>query len=75
MSLTANFDYCVELGLGPIKAIFHLALKNEALFPHIGRQRLRPREPGKVREAGLDASQLLGDERRIGHAGRCRAVL
>lgn len=34
MSLTANFDYCVELGLGPVKAIFHLALKNEALFPH-----------------------------------------
>ena len=34
MSLTANFDYCVQLGLGPVKAIFHLALKNEALFPH-----------------------------------------
>jgi len=34
MSLTANFDYCVELGLGPVKAIFHLALKNEELFPH-----------------------------------------
>lgn len=34
MSLTANFDYCVELGLGPVKTIFHLALKNEELFPH-----------------------------------------
>lgn len=34
MSLTSNFDYCVELGLGPVKAIFHLALKNEELFPH-----------------------------------------
>lgn len=34
MSLTANFDFCVELGLAPLKAIFHLALKNEALFPH-----------------------------------------
>lgn len=34
MSNTANFDYCVQLGLAPLKAIFHLALKNEALFPH-----------------------------------------
>ena len=34
MSLTANFDYCVEFALGPVKAIFHLALKNEELFPH-----------------------------------------
>ncbi len=34
MSLTANFDYCVEMGLGPVKAIFHLALKNEDLFVH-----------------------------------------
>jgi hypothetical protein len=34
MSLTANFDFCVELGLAPLKAIFHLALKNEDLFPH-----------------------------------------
>ncbi len=34
MSLTSNFDYCVELGLAPVKAIFHLALKNEELFPH-----------------------------------------
>ncbi|CAN7437813.1 hypothetical protein LJR225_002886 [Phenylobacterium sp. LjRoot225] len=34
MSLTSNFDFCVELGLAPVKAIFHLALKNEALFPH-----------------------------------------
>ncbi|MBA3811769.1 MAG: hypothetical protein H0X27_09060 [Caulobacteraceae bacterium] len=34
MSLTANFDFCVELGLAPLKAIYHLALKNEELFPH-----------------------------------------
>ncbi len=34
MSNTANFDYCVQIGLAPLKAIFHLALKNEALFPH-----------------------------------------
>ena len=34
MSLTSNFDYCVELGLVPVKTIFHLALKNEELFPH-----------------------------------------
>lgn len=34
MSLTSNFDFCVELGLAPVKAIFHLALKNEELFPH-----------------------------------------
>jgi hypothetical protein len=34
MSNTSNFDYCVELGLAPLKAIFHLALKNEELFPH-----------------------------------------
>ncbi len=34
MSLTANFDYCVEMGLAPVKAIFHLALKNEDLFVH-----------------------------------------
>lgn len=34
MSNTSNFDYCVQLGLGPLKAIFHLALKNEAIFPH-----------------------------------------
>jgi hypothetical protein len=34
VSLTSNFDYCVQFGLGPVKAIFHLALKNEELFPH-----------------------------------------
>ena len=34
MSNCANFDYCVQLGLAPLKAIFHLALKNEELFPH-----------------------------------------
>ncbi|MCC6534089.1 MAG: hypothetical protein IT531_16190 [Burkholderiales bacterium] len=34
MNLTSNFDFCVELGIDPVRAIFHLALKNEALFPH-----------------------------------------
>lgn len=34
MSNTSNFDYCVQLGLAPLKAVFHLALKNEELFPH-----------------------------------------
>lgn len=34
MSHTSNFDYCVQFALGAVKAIFHLALKNEALFPH-----------------------------------------
>ena len=34
MSNTSNFDYCVQFALGPVKAIFHLALKNEELFPH-----------------------------------------
>jgi hypothetical protein len=34
VSLTANFDFCVELGIAPVKAIFHLALKNEEIFPH-----------------------------------------
>ncbi|WP_225031050.1 hypothetical protein [Paraburkholderia sp. XV] len=34
MSLTANFDYCVELGIGPVRSIFHLAFKNEQRFPH-----------------------------------------
>ena len=34
MSNTSNFNYCVQLALAPLKAIFHLALKNEELFPH-----------------------------------------
>ena len=34
MSITSNFDYCVQFATGPVKAIFHLALKNEELFPH-----------------------------------------
>ena len=34
MSLTSDFDFCAELDLLAIKAIFHLALKNESLFPH-----------------------------------------
>jgi hypothetical protein len=34
MNLTSNFDFCVELGGAPVRAIFHLALKNEELFPH-----------------------------------------
>jgi hypothetical protein len=34
MSNTSNFDYCVQLGLAPLRAIFHLALKNEDLFEH-----------------------------------------
>src|SRR5690606_25955157 len=34
VSNTSNFDYCVQLGLAPLKAVFHLALKNEELFPH-----------------------------------------
>ena len=35
MSLTANFDYCVAARHSvPVKTIFHLALKNEEMFPH-----------------------------------------
>lgn len=34
MSNTSNFDYCVQFGIDAIKAIFHLALKNEEMFPH-----------------------------------------
>lgn len=34
MSLTSNFDFCVELGIDPVRAIFHLAFKNEEIFPH-----------------------------------------
>lgn len=35
MSNTSNFDYCVELSIGSVRQIFHLAFKNEsACFPH-----------------------------------------
>lgn len=34
MNLTSNFDFCVELGIVPVKVIFHLAFKNEELFEH-----------------------------------------
>ncbi len=34
MSLTSDFDFCAEIDLLAIKAIFHLALKNETMFPH-----------------------------------------
>lgn len=34
MSLTSNFDYCIELDLDVVKQIFHLAFKNEQLFAH-----------------------------------------
>ena len=34
MSNTSNFDYCVEFGIEAVREVFHLALKNEALFPH-----------------------------------------
>lgn len=34
MSLTSNFDFCVELGIASIKEIFHLAFKSEDRYPH-----------------------------------------
>lgn len=34
MSTTSNFDYCVETSIGVTREIFHLAFKNEAIFPH-----------------------------------------
>lgn len=34
MSNTSNFDYCVQFAIEAVKAVFHLALKNEELFPH-----------------------------------------
>jgi len=34
MSLTANFDYCVELGIAQVREIFHLAFKSEDRYPH-----------------------------------------
>jgi|HubBroStandDraft_6_1064221.scaffolds.fasta_scaffold10452_4 hypothetical protein len=34
MNLTSNFDIAVELGIDSVKEIFHLAFKNESIFPH-----------------------------------------
>jgi len=34
MSNTANFDFCVELGIAAVKEIFHLAFKSEERYPH-----------------------------------------
>lgn len=34
MSNTSNFDFCIELGLDTVKQVFHLAFKDESLFPH-----------------------------------------
>lgn len=34
MSLTSNFDYCVQLGIAQVKEIFHLAFKSEDRYPH-----------------------------------------
>jgi len=34
MNLTSNFDFCVELGIGSVKEIFHLAFKSEDRYPH-----------------------------------------
>lgn len=34
MSNTANFDFCVQTSVDVTREIFHLAFKNEDLFPH-----------------------------------------
>lgn len=34
MSNTSNFDFCVETSIAVIREIFHLAFKNEEIFPH-----------------------------------------
>jgi len=34
MSLTSNFDFCVEIGIASVKDIFHLAFKSEDRYPH-----------------------------------------
>jgi hypothetical protein len=34
MSLTANFDYCVEMTIEKVREIFHLAFKSEDRYPH-----------------------------------------
>lgn len=34
MSNTSNFDFCVQFGIEAVREVFHLALKNEEIFPH-----------------------------------------
>ena len=34
MSLTSNFDFCIELDIASVKEIFHLAFKSEDRYPH-----------------------------------------
>lgn len=34
MSLTSNFDYCVETGIAQVRDIFHLAFMTEDRYPH-----------------------------------------
>ena len=34
MSLTSNFDYCIEMGIAQVRQIFHLAFKSEDRYPH-----------------------------------------
>ncbi|MCC7208697.1 MAG: hypothetical protein IT323_15425 [Anaerolineae bacterium] len=34
MSLTANFDFCIEMSMAKVKEIFHLAFKTEERYPH-----------------------------------------
>jgi hypothetical protein len=34
MSLTSNFDYCIQLGIAQVREIFHLAFKSEDRYPH-----------------------------------------
>ena len=34
MSLTGNFDYCVQMGIQQVREIFHLAFKSEDRYPH-----------------------------------------
>lgn len=58
MSNTSNFDYCVQLGLAPLKAIFHLALKNEDLFPH----NINGIERNLSGQTALISVRLLDDE-------------
>jgi len=34
VSLTSNFDFCVQMGIAQVKEIFHLAFKSEDRYPH-----------------------------------------
>jgi hypothetical protein len=34
VSNTANFDFCAELGIATVREIFHLAFKQEDIYPH-----------------------------------------